>query len=616
MSRLSLIVACFFIPLQIAGIKPFPYNEATMNLLIRLLSPSAIVFSIAVTLCFSWLVLLLALFGLFSSFLVSALTILYGASLLLVFIFFFRTRDWYRFFLVLFLTLLTLWITLSRDPSVFAGRDQGSIAEAAYRLATNHQLAFTNDAVQTFFDIYGPGTALNFPGFAYTENGSLITQFPLGYTSWLAAFISLFGLSGYALGNSILFILFGWGLFELLALRISKTIALGGTLLGSVAFLPLWMSTYTLSENLAVVLFVFLSLSFFALLETPHRRTLVILLLLASFFPFVRIEGFVFFALILGFILWKSDLRKLLLSFPKKYTLFAVVFWVFVFFRDFFMNLPFYKMIGKALVKRIYEHTPLGGTVSVADTESLGLIFSHYGLLILFVGALLASIFFIRSRDHFPLWILFLAAPTLLYFLIPSITPDHPWMLRRFFFSLYPTALFLLVTGIFTWSSRSSFLHFLNAQQKSLLVLGCLFLLQVIPTLTVFRITENPGLLQDIRSFSAQFDQRDLILIDRESTGDPHSLVSGPLSFLENKQVVYFFNPLDLDRIDRARFKTLYLLSPAESLGRYTETYGERLIPIETVTFTSKKLKASRSFFSQPFTETTESVNVLFEIAP
>ncbi len=616
MSRLSFIVACFFIPLQIAGIKPFPYNEAIMNLLIRFLTPSAIVFSIAITLCFSWLILLLALFGLFSSLLVSALTILYGASFLLVFIFFFHTRDWYRFFLVSFLTLLVLWITLSRDPSVFTGRDQGSIAEAAYRLAANHQLTFTNDAVQTFFDIYGPGTALNFPGFAYTENGSLITQFPLGYTSWLAAFITLFGLPGYALGNSILFILFGWGLFELLALRISKTIALGGTLLGSLAFLPLWMSTYTLSENFAVVLFVFLSLSFFALLETPHQRTLVILLLIASFFPFVRIEGFVFFVLILGFILWKSDMRKLLLGFPKKYAIFAAVLWVFVFFRDFFMNLPFYKMIGKALLKRINEHAPLGGTISGTDTESLGLIFSHYGLLILFVGALLASICFVRYRDRFPLWILFLAAPTLLYFLIPSITPDHPWMLRRFFFTLYPTAIFLLVTSIWTWSSRSSFIPSLSAQQKSLLILGCFFLSQAIPTLTVFRITENPGLLQDTRSFGTQFDQHDLILIDRESTGDPHSLVSGPLSFLENKQAVYLFNPLDLDRIDRNRFKTLYLLSPAESLGQYAEMYGERLIPIETVTFTSKKLKASRSFFARPFAKTTESVNVLFEIAP
>lgn len=62
------------------------------------------------------------------------------------------------------ISLLAVIIVSQTEPTVFTGRDQGSIALAAIELARGHELAFRNAASDAFFGIYGPGRALNFPG--------------------------------------------------------------------------------------------------------------------------------------------------------------------------------------------------------------------------------------------------------------------------------------------------------------------------------------------------------------------------------------------------------------------------------------------------------------------
>src|SRR3972149_2208976 len=40
------------------------------------------------------------------------------------------------------------------EPTIFSGRDQGSLSEAAFHLTQNSQLAFSTKASQSFFQIY------------------------------------------------------------------------------------------------------------------------------------------------------------------------------------------------------------------------------------------------------------------------------------------------------------------------------------------------------------------------------------------------------------------------------------------------------------------------------
>ena len=118
---------------------------------------------------------------------------------------------------IIFLIVTTVFSFFS-TPTIFSGRDQGSISESAIRLSQNGQLEFSTPESEVFFKIYGPGRALNFPGFHYTPGGNLITQFPLIYTSWLALFFSLFGLTGFLIANALLFFVFSFSLYLLFRL--------------------------------------------------------------------------------------------------------------------------------------------------------------------------------------------------------------------------------------------------------------------------------------------------------------------------------------------------------------------------------------------------------------
>src|SRR5512133_2176664 len=175
-------------------IKLFASTEKSDNL-VTLFGISFIVFG--------WFALSLALSNIFFPSLIAI-----GASFTLAIIFFIGSKllfqastDLKIAFLISLSTALLIGFFMV--PTLFSGRDQGSISEAAFRLAQNGRLAFSTTLSKTFFPLHEKGAALNFPGFSYTETGDLITQFPLAYTSWLASFVSLFGVSGFAIANSI-----------------------------------------------------------------------------------------------------------------------------------------------------------------------------------------------------------------------------------------------------------------------------------------------------------------------------------------------------------------------------------------------------------------------------
>lgn len=551
--------------------------------------------------------LTLALFGLFyPAFTGLAFILLFGglgfASFSL-----YQTHDRQRIFVIVGLALFASIVALQAEPTVFTGRDQGSIALASWELAENHQLAFRSPAVDTFFAIYGPGRALNFPGFAYTDTGALITQFPLGYIAYLALFVQWFGLAGLLIGNAFLFILSGWTLFELLSLFASRRNSVLGLVLFATAFLPVWLAQMTLTENLALLLFLALTVALVRLEREDDRRFLPLIFVVGFLFALTRIEGFVIAPLALAYILVRPRLRTHLFALPKIWFIPAIFFLGFLFLRDFFMNLPFYTMIGKAAFKYWHEISSVAGD----EVEpNIGPTLISYGLFPLFIlGIASLTLELLRRRSRLLIPIL-LAAPTLLYLLNGHISDDHPWLLRRYAFTLFP--LFLLATVVL-WDS---FEQKLAAGRKSFFALACfgiLFTLQIWPSFQALRVVEYQMLREQALDFGSQFGDRDLILIDRETTGDPFALLAGPLLSLLGKNAVYFFNPEDYARIDRQAFEHVYLLTTEDSLGRYAEVFGNNLLPVEVVSFSHPTLAAPKAF-AWPVEKTVASDAILFEI--
>jgi hypothetical protein len=172
---------------------------------------------------FGWLALLLSLAGFFcASFLTGYLIlgILAGLYLILFNKSNLHPSKHFLFIFVLAFLMIALWAYFS-TPTIFSGRDQGTLSGAAVELVNNHQFSFSFPAVKEFFSLYGPGKALNFPGFNYTETGGLIPHFPLGFIAWLGAFYALFGLKGFVLANGVTFLIFVLS-FYLLAKRYFK----------------------------------------------------------------------------------------------------------------------------------------------------------------------------------------------------------------------------------------------------------------------------------------------------------------------------------------------------------------------------------------------------------
>lgn len=574
---------------------------------------------------FGWFVFLLALFGLFLSPLIILGALLTGALILFIGKKLLLQAPHDMKIAILVSILCAALIGYFSEPTIFSGRDQGSISEAAFHLTQNGQLAFSTKASQSFFQIYGEGTALNFPGFAYTRTGDLITQFPLGYTAWIAGFISLFGPLGITIANATLLFLFFFTLYGLLRLFVHPYYAFAGLSLALFSFLPTWFAKVALSENLAVFLFTFLIFNLILFLREGKFISYVGILLSAGLFVFTRIEGFAF--LLLAFIIISSSRhgRNIWKNYPWKSLVFPGLFFLFIFLRDFFINLPYYKVIGKALLK--FSHQ-LGGGDIVGDIANaggffpLGSVFFLYGMFTLFIVGLFGILFFIKEKRFILLLPAAIAFPTFIYLFDPNISLDPPWMLRRFLFSLFPTLLFSATVGLALLFAQEKTFPIARPKGKRLFFVSVIFLglitLEYPAWSYGLSFAENRTLYGQIAAFSREFSDKDLILVDRNATGDGFSMLSGPAQSLFGKNMVYFFNPYDLAALDITGFAHTYLLVPEGDQGRYISVFGNRLVFKKTVTFQSGRFEnislEDGTAVRLPKKIFRETRNILFEI--
>lgn len=461
-----------------------------------------------------------------------------------------------------------LLISFPSSPSVFSGRDQGSYAEAAIRLAHDHSLQSHTPAVeQELFHLYGEGKALNVPGFFFASNGSLVTQFPLGNIAWFGASVSLFGIVGLSLANAFTLFVSLLTLFIFLRRFVAFPFAASGVAVAALSFPFVWLQERTLSENVALPLFLILSVHLVSFLTDPKRRIWWLAILSATFLCLTRIEGFFLFALSVVVIFSQQEARRYLLSHFFTTLLSAVVIVSAILSIDIVSNLPFYRTIGKAVMESFVA--PSSNTSSALLPSTMPLfrtleIFWTYGMISILSLALLGFIMLFKGRQFIRLVPFWLALPTFMYLFSPQISPDHPWILRRFVFAFWPTAIVLAICALarlqISFEGRyPGKILFRPALFSSFF--SALLILPALPT-TAPRLffSENRYLLSDVETLSTYFSDRDLILVDRMSSGDPFSIIADPLSTLFGKNAMYFFNPDDLSRLDIAQYEHVYLI--------------------------------------------------------
>ncbi len=498
---------------------------------------------------------------------------------------------------LLILLGLALTSALPVEPTVFTGRDQGSIATAAIALAEHHAFRFSLPAADPFFSIYGPGLAYNFPGFFYTEHGELLTQFPLAYTAWLASFYALFRIDGLALGNGVLFAFSLFSFYFLLRNFLNRFIAFLGTLLMSAAFLPVWFVKFTLTENLALFLFIFLAFSVVRFRAEGKFLHYAAALSAAGIFCFTRIEGFLLLPITLLLIAESRHARSIWRLYPIKSLVAPIFLFLLTFGASFSDALPFYTMIGKALRDFLAS---FGGTEAAASAATASLpvlpILITYGLLLIAVLGSLGILIIFRYRKFSALIPFLIALPTFAYLLFPNITPDHPWMLRRYLPTIYPTLVFSTLVGISVLFSENR--HFPIAFPESprrrfilTLVFAGLFAFQTAAWHQGLLTRENANLLQETASIADFFGPRDLILVDRETTGSGFAMIAGPLASLHHKNAAYFFNPDDFHKIDRSLYAHVWLIVPTDTASQWAQSLSDYTLSVRhTIGFGSVSL--------------------------
>lgn len=474
------------------------------------------------------------------------------------------------------LALTVILFSFFVSPTVFTGRDQGSISNAAAMLAKNHNLHFSNSASKEFFSIYGPGKALNFPGFHYTDQGELTTQFPLGYISWLGAFYSLFKIPGFIIANAVTLFLFFISFYMVGRKLLKRRYALMMMLFTLTSFSFMWFFKFTLSENLALALLWMMIMSVLYLLNDPGKKTILLFVLTSTLLIFTRVEGYAFLITSILILFFNKQSRAFLKS-NSHFIYVSALSFVIVFALNFQRDLPFFKEIAKASIGIFFE-TEDNGKIIVKSLFSPGIRITQIYILYGLAGFLLAGFFGMThaliKKNHQVLLPLYIAFPTLIYLIDSNISSDHPWMLRRFVFSILPIFIFYTTYLLKNLLEKNPD----NARHPMLLRYSAVALTVFLVALNLKSFSrfvffsENKGLLEQTKTLSEKFSDRDLILIDQLSSADGWSLLAGPMNTFFNKQAVYFFNLSDLQKIDLQKFENIYILTSKQQLPFYASS--------------------------------------------
>ena len=500
---------------------------------------------------------------------------------------------------------LTIAITFSflSTPTVFSGRDQGAISEAAIRLSQNHSFYFSTPASEAFFKLHEKGRALNFPGFYYTQEGHLVTQFPLVYITWLALFFSLFGISGFMVANAVLLYFFLMSFYLLTRLFLDSWAALPSMLFVTTSFIFMWFAKFTLSENMALPLLWLAILSLMLFLQNQRRLHLIVLISSILLLCFTRIEGYAFLTFSLIVVFCHKDTRdyikeKLL----SRFFLPAAIFFP-VFIANMIIDVNFFREMAKALLPSVKmpQAQYLGNLKNAALPDFYTFkIFFIYGLLGFFILGGISIVIYIFKKQCYKLVPLIVILPTFLYLFDSNISPDHPWMLRRYMFSLMPLAIFYSGILIGDWLEKKP--NEKNAGNYKIwaLIISIALIIGNLPAFFNFlTFIDNKDLLKQTEKLSQRFSNKDLILVDQLATNDGWSMISGPMGSLYGKNAVYFFNTQDLNKLDMSNFDNVYLIIPDEQVNIYmSSVISKRLTPAGEYEFIFSKLDMDKD---EPF---------------
>jgi len=379
----------------------------------------------------------------------------------------------------------------------------------------------------------------------------------------------------------------------------------------------MWFSKFTLTENIAIPLLWIGILTLLIITGSNtkslfrKKSTLLLFFLSLGLLIFTRIEGLVFFLLAILYLIANKNsgryFRKnfLIIVLPPLVIIGAIFIW------NLHTDIYFYKSVLKATLENLSENSSdIAKNNSLLTILNLFKIFGLYGILAPMLFGLAGVFYLVKTKKYNQLIPLFIIFPSFFYILSPQITMEHPWMLRRFTFSILPAFIIYSIILINT------------AYRKKNILLGIILTLIIVyfnfPSFSQYlTFIPDKNLLKETKKISQNFSDKDLILVDQMSSGNNFEMIDQPLSSIFGKNAVYFFNVADLDKIDKSQYEKIYLIIPETREKYYRETsLKNKMLLAKNYSIEFSALHADKKNFSLPGKEITSTEGLIFELTP
>lgn len=512
--------------------------------------------------------------------------------------------------LLLLAVCVSFFIGFVTEPSVYSGRDQGSISDAALQLAAHHTPFFHTPESDAFFEIYGRGKALNFPGFYYTPSGALTTQFPLPYTAYIASFVPVLSplgpTTGLIVANVILLFAFIVVIMMLARVFLTQKGTWWFAALLLSAFPVLWFAKFTLSENLASVLLWGGVFALLAFRQAPSQKTFVTAFLSFGLLLFTRIEGLWFFTFFLICLYATPSIRLWIAKdyWPRLVAPLTTLFCIGI--ASLVVNTPFFLTMAKVLIPATTD--TVSSTPEVISSWSfLAQTYTLYNIFPFLILSLILLAIAFKREDRKMIFPFAVVGFVLIYLLDPQITLDHPWMLRRYVFAILPVLVLgstLLLQHI---SDHKTF------RPVSYIVLVFLIIINLTTTVPLLMHADHTQLTTQLPGFAQTFAPDDLLLLDAGVTGDQWAMLDAPLRTLQGLHATYFFNPDDFAKLNTESFDRVFLITPVDDVARYASIIDDATHATQ-YSFSTSVVPSQKETFTFPRPAHLETRNMIYQL--
>ncbi|MCK4635236.1 MAG: hypothetical protein KAT32_00015 [Candidatus Moranbacteria bacterium] len=535
--------------------------------------------------------------------------------------------DW---IVLIFLIVFSLILSFTTSPTIYGGRDEGSLSIAGILISQDHSIIHKDKLTSQFGEIYQTEKAYNFPGFYYWGEDKIRSQFLPGYAVWIAIVYALSGLGGLIFVNFIPYIIFIFSFYLILRQFFLKSYVSYVATFLLMSFFPV---TVFYKFSLTEIFFSsFLWIGIYFLVRYFKEKDFNFFLL-ANFswliLPYVRIEALLFYFMlgVFLYLFYFRDFIKVKIGYCFLILFFSV-------FSAMAINFNFYFDTFKGVLE-VKNNTEIsddptwgeeGFSLIPDDWEDLylGKVMWTYAVLplVLFglysIGSRFLKVIKVQKegkkiREKLgsvsnelkqSIFIAFVLCPSLVYLIDPNISADHPWMLRRFIFAVIPLMIFYFVY----WFNKKS-----KKIQSVFVIISILFIGYNIYLMAPFLFNkfQNEGLLKQTEQLVSDYSQDDLLLFSPNSSSNEWSLMSEPVRVIYKKQAVYFFNQDDFSKLDLDKFSNVYLFSSKDDLMLFDKLDKEL---VNTKKIDNQFINFSKDPFERPFIKKTETEILIYKL--